>query len=276
MRERLLISAAAVGFVLLIGWIDFITGPDIGLSLLYLIPITLAGWLGGKTSAVTVAVTASCLWLAADLMGRPGSTAVSLWNGFTRLVIYVTQGLMTAKLREDGSLLRKLALQEAALARTDAVTELPNSRAFMEMLNRRASDGPYPLVVMLVDLDNFKKVNDLYGHSRGDDALQLAAAAVQIAVGDGVAARVGGDEFAVLLSEVSIEEARERGQRIVDSMRHLAANYAGTDLGASVGIAYSRDNIMADALLHAADEAMYEGKRRGKRAVVVREMESEG
>lgn len=274
------IGAVVAGIVLVgIGWFDYHTGSDIGLSLLYLIPVAITGWYVGVSGAVIVGAAASIVWLLADVLW-PGSdmeVAITTWNTFTRFVIYVSQGVLLALLRRDREKLHKLAAAESALARTDVGTSLPNARAFLEIVEAemiRARETGDPVCVVYVDLDNFKVINDRYGHAAGDEVLQRVATALQRSIrGHDVAARLGGDEFAVLLRGIEPEPARNVGERIAMRVREIGANYSGTGLGATVGVAHFRAvPDSADALLRAADVAMYTGKASSKGSVIVQHL----
>ena len=270
--------AAAVA-VTVIGRIDYATGTDIGLSLLYLIPVAIAGWYGGVSIATIVGAAAGTAWLSADLAWRDSDTAIliSVWNSFTRYVIYIAVGVLLALLHRDREKLRSLAARESSLARTDAGTHLPNARAFMEVLEaevRAARESGDPVCVAYLDLDNFKCVNDQFGHAAGDEVLQRVAAALRQSIrGHDVAARVGGDEFAVLLRGVEPDAARTVGERIAARVTDIASNYSGAALGVTLGVAHFRA-VPRDAatLLRAADGVMYQGKASGKGRVVVQNL----
>jgi diguanylate cyclase (GGDEF)-like protein len=265
--------------VALIGWVDYVTGPEIGLSLLYLVPVALAGWYGGATVALFIGSFAGTAWLVADLAWRESETAItiSFWNAFTRYVIYVSEGVLLALVHRDREKLRRLVVHHSTLARTDAGTSLPNARAFMEAIEAEleaARENGDPVCVAYLDLDNFKRVNDQFGHAAGDEVLQRVATALQRSIrGHDLAARLGGDEFAVLLRGVEPEVAEKVGERIAARVREIGASYAEAALGATLGLAYFRAvPESAAALLRAADGAMYAGKTSGKGRVVLQNL----
>src|SRR5688500_1449089 len=252
-RRGLTTTAYLCTLVVVIGYVDYLSGPEIGFSLFYLAPVVAAGWFVGRRSAVTIALTAAICWFTADYLIRV-SLGISLWNGLTRLVIYTGQGLLIATLREDRR-------REARLARTDAVTELPNSRSFYESIEAKVAEQA-PITAMFIDLDNFKRVNDLFGHPAGDATLKRVADAIRKSVRDtDIAARVGGDEFAVLLQDIDDQACAVIGRRIIEGVRIIAKDFEGTAFGASVGIAISRDGLVSHHdLIKAADAALYEAK----------------
>lgn len=270
--KRVMWVVVSAAIVAVIGWIDYRTGPEIGLSLLYLIPISLAAWFGGVTTAIVVASAAGASWLAADLAWRDNDTAIaiSLWNAFTRFVIYTSEGVFIALLHRDREKLRRLAARESALARTDSNTGLPNVRAFLERADEVLKEGK-PLTVLYVDLDNFKIFNDRLGHAAGDDILEEVARILQASIDEcDLAARIGGDEFALLLCSYDEVRARRAADTISDRIHALGDVYADIGFGATVGVALFREPPeSAEDLLRRADEAMYQGKTLGKGRVVV-------
>ncbi|HEX8171744.1 MAG TPA: GGDEF domain-containing protein [Thermoanaerobaculia bacterium] len=276
-RKRLVGTALAAAAVALVGWLDYATGPEIGLSLLYLMPVAAAGWFGGVASAILIGCAAGAVWLGADVaLHDAAHLPVSLWNAFTRLVIYVSEGVFLALLRRDRDMLRGLLHRETVLARTDAGTSLPNARAFLEVVDaelERVRLTGEPLCLAYVDLDHFKSINDRHGHATGDAVLQHVARALTLATRDAdVVARLGGDEFGILLRRVEPDQAAAVGQRVVTCVREIGDQHSEPMLGATVGIVHARTPPQnASELLHAADNAMYAGKSSGKGRVVVQQ-----
>jgi diguanylate cyclase (GGDEF)-like protein len=163
--------------------------------------------------------------------------------------------------------LRRQASENHLHARLDALTGLPNRRAFFELAGDELQAGPMsePCAVMVIDLDRFKEVNDTLGHHNGDLLLQAVALRVRDAVRDcDVVSRLGGDEFAVLLRGASEPTAHEAAHRIGDALaQRFHAGGATMDIEASIGIALSPDHgADVDALLQRADLAMYRAKQR--------------
>jgi diguanylate cyclase (GGDEF)-like protein len=128
--------------------------------------------------------------------------------------------------------------------------------------------------VSYFDLDNFKRVNDAHGHAAGDDVLVRFAAALKAQTrATDLPARTGGDEFALLLWRADADEARSAAGRIVAAAAEIGRQWPDTGFGASAGVAwFERCPADADAILRAADEAMYEAKAAGKGQVRLRAM----
>ena len=153
------------------------------------------------------------------------------------------------------------------LALHDALTGVPNRACFNEALDQAidaAINGGYQLAVLCLDLDRFKEVNDLFGHSTGDAALQTVARCVTGLLNqDQMMARLGGDEFAVILPKIS---ARTSARRVAENIREaLLAESSTAEPGcfvsASIGIAICPfDGVTREELLNHADAALYEAK----------------
>ena len=160
-------------------------------------------------------------------------------------------------------------------ANRDALTELPNRRAFQRLLAHRLGQAHAQglrVALLFIDLDDFKKVNDLHGHEAGDAILREAGRVLQRCTREGDAAcRLGGDEFTILLWGVDSQaQALGVAARLLE---HLAAplEWAGREakVSASIGVALSDPALdTADTLLHKADIAMYAAKGGGKGTVV--------
>ncbi len=160
----------------------------------------------------------------------------------------------------------------------DALTALPNRTLFMERLQRcvdKLKRESLHFAVLYLDLDNFKLVNDSYGHEAGDQLLISVARRLEESVraGEALVARLGGDEFAVLLENIdSDESAVEVGLRILDAVCAPFSLGAGREVfaSASVGISYPTDSLIRpEDLLREADTAMYAAKSEGKSGVQV-------
>ena len=153
----------------------------------------------------------------------------------------------------------------------DPLTGLANRVLFSEAVDERLGRDESPIVLFL-DLDDFKMVNDSQGHAAGDRLLATVADRIRdvIARAD-LAARLGGDEFAILLGEHSdVEHATQVGRRIVDVLQlPFSIRDQEVAIGASVGVAVGRPGGRADDLLRDADVAMYAAKAAGKRQVAV-------
>ena len=220
---------------------------------------------------VLLGIGAPLGWLSIRIVsGEP------LWEELrdhTGLYLYMLTTSMTA----FGLFGAHLGRQESRLEQqsvTDGLTGLKNFHYFFARLEEdyaqyQRTNSPFALAV--VDLDGFKNINDLHGHPVGDRALVLAAGSIASVVRRGdTAARVGGDEFALLLPGRTSVEAHQIGERICDVVRHASAQFhhehRSIALTASVGIASTDQCAIATPrdLYVAADDALYQAKRQGR------------
>jgi diguanylate cyclase (GGDEF)-like protein len=129
----------------------------------------------------------------------------------------------------------------------------------------------HPFTLLLIDIDSFKNLNDTYGHDAGDEAIRLLSRVLREGTrGIDLAARIGGEEFAVLLVETSHDGGFEVAERLRVAIRTLEIPRAG-NITASFGVAECPgDAQTADDLMKAADIALYEAKRNGRDRVVAK------
>lgn len=162
----------------------------------------------------------------------------------------------------------------------DHLTGLFNRRYLEETLEReikRSLRSRYSIGVLLLDIDQFKEINDTWGHAAGDVLLKALGEvlAAHIRGGD-IACRWGGDEFVLVLPDASRQTTRQRAERLREAVRELEIPYHGLSLGAltiSVGLAmYPQHGANGDALLKSADDALYRAKSLGKNRVAVAEL----
>jgi len=163
--------------------------------------------------------------------------------------------------------------EEAAF--TDHLTGLANRRRFERQLERevaRVERFEHPFTLLMLDIDNFKNLNDSFGHDTGDDAIRRLSKVLREGTrGIDLAARIGGEEFAVLLVETSREGGFEVAERLRAAIKSLEIPQAG-HITASFGVAECpRDAQTAADILKAADVALYEAKRNGRDQVVALE-----
>lgn len=154
---------------------------------------------------------------------------------------------------------------------TDALTSLYNARYFHEQLEieiRRAERYRRPLSLLMVDLDDFKQLNDTHGHLEGDRALAMVSAGIRQGCREiDTAYRYGGEEFTVILPETPLAVASSVADRMIQQIRgNPLVTDAGKTIGltASIGIAEIRSGDTSESLLRRADEGVYAAKRRGK------------
>ncbi len=266
-RPELVICAGALG-VLAVGGLRWLSGPDVAFSALFLIPVAGVSWFVSRSAGIGLSVFSSVLWLSLDLgtLEHYHSWLVPVANELLRLGVFSLVAVVVAELR-------RAMLQVREMAMRDPLTGVANRRAFMEKaeeilaLSRRQG---FPLGVVFLDADGFKQVNDSRGHREGDRLLQVAAAAVVGAVRESdVVARMGGDEFVVLLPDTDRTGAETIAGRLSEDLDAALAE-TGFRIRFSVGVAaFHEPGARVDDLLRHADALMYRAKRAGGGRVVV-------
>jgi len=160
------------------------------------------------------------------------------------------------------------------LSSLDSLTGLANRRSFdsaLELEWQRGSRSGKPLALLIGDVDFFKRYNDRYGHQQGDVCLRTVAEALgRCATGDELAARIGGEEFALLLPNTDIDGAAAAGERVLDAIRALNLPHAASEVAAwvtmSLGatVCFPGAGCSAQDFFKAADAALYEAKSGGR------------
>jgi len=176
----------------------------------------------------------------------------------------------SSAIAQSGEIQRQL--QERAeglreLAQTDTLTGLPNRRGFEIAVERAVEAGAKALSVIVADVDHFKRVNDVYGHLVGDEALRAVAGALRGACRSGDhLARWGGEEFVVLLVDAIGDEAKVIAERLRSAVAHIDWSSASQalQLTLSAGIATGPASAPLATLLRAADGALYAAKQNGR------------
>ncbi|HEY8339236.1 MAG TPA: GGDEF domain-containing protein [Egibacteraceae bacterium] len=183
----------------------------------------------------------------------------------TIVVVTATAAWASANYRRVTQQKAALALQLAALADRDGLTGCLNHRAFHERLHAeaaRAARHGHPLALLLIDLDDFKGVNDQRGHPAGDAVLvRVSEALHQTARESDAVGRIGGDEFALLLPETTAADAMRVAERVCTTIRSIEEPAPVT---VSIGVGALEDVVDAQTLLAQADVAVYQAKREGR------------
>jgi len=263
--RQVLLAGACLLLVVLAGLLDYHTGYRLSISLFYLVPVLLAAWTIGAKAALAMAAFAMVAWFFADASLRQEgfSNPVVYWNAVMRLGFFAIGGGLLASLRAALD-------RERSAGRIDHLTGLANVRAFHEDAAAeiaRAQRYGHPLTVAYIDLDNFKVVNDLYGHREGDRILRKAAQTIRSALrAHDLVARVGGDEFAALLPETRSGQAKPVFDRLMDRFRQGSKDDSALRyVTASIGVVtFETPPASVAAMVWAADTLMYKVKHTGK------------
>ncbi len=167
---------------------------------------------------------------------------------------------------------REVERQLAEAAEKDALTGLFNKRSFQNRIawaTARARDNNTPVTLLMIDLDNFKKCNDTYGHQVGDELLVSVGHVIRRSIRTSMTDegfRCGGDEFAVILQETNAEGALQVAQRMQSEFERIENRY-GTTM--SIGVACGTGTITSEELIRKSDDALYRAKGAGKNAIEV-------
>jgi diguanylate cyclase (GGDEF)-like protein len=259
-------TVAGIGSIGLLGIIDTLTGNEITFSLFYMAPIVVVTWAVHQRAGLLMSVLSALTLLGAEIAAgqtysRP---SVYVWNTLIRAVFYVIVTYLVAELH-------KARREEQLAARTDFVSGAANARYFHELLQmeiNRIHRYPHPVTVVYIDIDNFKMVNDLFGHKIGDEVLRSIATELKIQLRrTDIVARVGGDEFALLLPSTHQPEAKvvisKVKTNLVEAMQQR--NWPVTfSMGAVTCVSPPHS---PEQLINMADELMYQVKNSTKNDV---------
>lgn len=256
----------AIFLALLVGLTDYYTGREISFSIFYLMPILLVTWYANKTFGIYFSILSSLEWLVADQLTnlKYSHFTIPFWNMTVRLSFFLIIVFIVSKL--------KVALErEKRNSRTDPLTGVSNARYFYEFAAvevDRANRYNHFLTIVYIDLDNFKYVNDNFGHATGDQLLkEVAKDLFQNKRKADLIARLGGDEFVLLLPEIKNDDALKVISRMKNSLLDLMEknNWPVTF---SIGlVTYHKPLGKMDVMVREADDLMYIAKRNGKNQI---------
>lgn len=261
-QSKPFILGAGALLIFVIGLIDYATGSEFGMSVFYVVPIFLITWGTQPSLGYAAALVSAVVWLVAEIHADHAYSypLVPYWNSLIRLAFFLIIAFLLSALKRS-----------LELARSDYLTTAINSRFFYELLAleiHRFQRHQRPFTVVYFDLDNFKAVNDRFGHKVGDEVLVAVASSIRnvIRKSDFIA-RLGGDEFAVFFPETDQQAARVIFSKIQSRFIEMV-RARGWPVTFSVGVltCVAAPPTTQD-LMEIADRLMYLAKADGKNTV---------
>ena len=248
--------------ICIIGVADYLSGSEFAFSVFYVLPIAMITWGTNRRWGLVSSLISAFVWLAAEsVTGQTySSPLVPIWNSFIRLAFFAIITVLLSSLKNS-----------MELTRTDQLTTSINARYFYEILQMeidRFQRSQRPFTIAYIDIDNFKSVNDRFGHPAGDQLLIQFANSIRknIRKSDFIA-RLGGDEFALLFPETDQKSARIVFSKIQGILRE-EMQHKKWPVTFSVGIVTCKTAPKTtDQLIKLADVLMYAAKNDGRNTV---------
>lgn len=262
-----IVFISALFMIVIIGIIDYQTGTEISVALLYLIPIGLVSWFINKNVGLAISLLSSIDWLLISIFDNHiySHPAIPFWNALVELTFFTIISYTISSVKV-------LLIREREIARCDSLTGIANRRAFMEIIAQefeRSQRYNHAISIAYLDLDNFKTVNDKFGHEVGDKLLKTIVDIMKkhTRTSD-IMARLGGDEFAVLLPETDPEAARTVLIKLQETVRKEMIKRSWP-VTMSIGlISFQQLPISYTEAIHLADQLMYKVKNQGKDSIL--------
>jgi diguanylate cyclase (GGDEF)-like protein len=248
-----------IAWTALIGTLDVLAPGEASFSFLYLFPIAFVTWFAGNRAGFVISLVCAALWSIDNLVDN--SYVISTWNILSTFAIFCTVSIMISNIH-------KLLKRERKLSREDPLTGVMNHRAFSELVEyellRLNRDGS-AFSVAYLDLDNFKEVNDLYGHKKGDELLKTVVTnLIENLRQTDVIARVGGDEFAIFLPKTDDNEVQIVMEKVRIKLYELTGGLQRTVTFSMGVLTCTNSDFKFDDIISIADCLMYEVKKSGK------------
>ncbi len=270
-RPKIMYVLIGITMIWALHTVDYFFYPGVGFSLLYWIPVSMATWFSGIWGGVIVALSSSIGWAIHDYLKginfQDPVRTIFLELGFLLVGAYILANL------------KKSLEVEKSFAETDPLTNVGNWRWFTQKADyeiKRAVRYKRVMSLMYLDIDNFKHMNDTYGHITGNELLTMVGLTIKNHTRKtDIAARLGGDEFAVLLPETNESQALVVALKLKELL-DKAMRATKWPVTFSIGIVtFEQPPANVDDLVRLADAMMYEAKDKGKNRTEVRVFQGE-
>ncbi|MEX0976242.1 MAG: GGDEF domain-containing protein [Woeseia sp.] len=264
-----IIGCLALVLILLVAALDHVTGYEISFSIFFLVPILIAVGYGDRRMGYAASIASACAWMIVEkISALPYSHPwILYWNTGVRLTFFLLFAYLAAHLRAN-------LFRHRQLARTDSLTGLLNRVGFMESaagMFGTAIQQRNAKTIAFIDLADFKRINDIFGHEQGDAVLAFVAKEVSRSLRrTDVVARYGGDEFAILMPNTNSSGATVLLEKLYDQVLEGLRSSGWPMVGLSIGaIVLDRGDVDLAEALHTADTLMYRAKNKGSTGVII-------
>ena len=261
-----LITFVGFVFVGIIGYIDYLTGYEYAFSVFYVLPISFVAWTSNQGFGYAASIISAIVWIVADVASGQyySDPRIPIWNTLIRLAFFIIITFLISSLKSTMQQVKELSL-------TDHLTTASNSRHFFDVAQletNRFQRYQRAFTIAYIDVDNFKTVNDKFGHAEGDLVLQTVVNFLRKTVRKSdIVARLGGDEFALLFPETNQESAQKIFSNIQCTLLDEMQKHKWA-VTFSIGVLTCEvAPHTTDELIKMADELMYSVKSSSKNSV---------
>lgn len=253
--------ALGVAFMIIAGVADVMAPEAYMFGFLYMITIAFTTWFAGKKAGLIISVCCTALWATDRIIA---DIYPYIWNVLSALVSFCIVSILLSKMRMMFEL-------ERTLSRRDPLTGVMSLRAFSEfaeyeILRHRRKCSPFS--VAYLDLDNFKLINDRFGHKKGDELLKVVVKCLVANLRNtDVIARMGGDEFMIFFPETNQIAAKVVTQKVKEGLLQLSVDSKWPTTFSMGVLTCTQGDCSLDEVISRADKLMYEVKDAGKNDV---------
>lgn len=265
-KSRLFSIILSFALIVIVGYVDYVTGRQISFAIFYLIPIGYITWYTGRQPGILASIVSALTWFFDEYTGTDLSVypAIPYWNAAGMLGFFLVVTYLLAELKE--------ALQkDKKMAGTDSLTGAANLRSFTEMINFEIGGGGrngHPFSVAYVDIDNLKKINETMGRSSGDELLCLVVKTMKNSIRKtDTITRLGGDEFVILLPETKCAHADAVIAKVQENLMQTMQMKNWPVTFSIVVVTFVTPPESVDDLIRTLDAVMQNAKNSGKNEI---------